>query len=135
MAPIRRQSKASDTKQVSFHLTSDVYAIVRREAAAQSISMSAWISHLISTHYGERRPQPAEPQRTALPDDAKHNTPAPDKRPGKIELPDPDVGVFTVDRDSGAVRGKRLKSDSELSGVEGGAPKRKGRNRNEEVDL
>ena len=42
MAPIRRQRKSSDTKQRSFHLTDDVYAIVEREASAQGISNSTY---------------------------------------------------------------------------------------------
>jgi hypothetical protein len=47
MAPTRRQGKNIDTRQRSFHLTDDVYAVVQERAAEAGISNSAWISQLI----------------------------------------------------------------------------------------
>lgn len=150
LPPIRRQRKSSDTKQRSFHLTDDVYAIVEREASAQGVSNSAWVSAVIqhvSQKVASQSVDPHSPERVAaawqehrrrttptLPDDAAPAASQPVKRLSKIALPDENVSEFTVER--GKVRGKKLKSDHETGGVEGGAPKRRGRiNRNEEIDL
>lgn len=152
MAPIRRQRKSSDTKQRSFHLTDDVYNIVEREAAEQGVSNSAWVSHLIFTHAS--RPddiphEPHSPERIAaarqehrrrttptLPADAAPAAPQPAKRTGRIALPDENVSEFSVDKTTGQVRGKRLRSDDELSGVERAPSERKkGKRRNEEIEL
>lgn len=132
MAPIRRQRKSSDTKQRSFHLTDDVYAIVEREASAQGISNSAWVSDLI----GRVARPPDAPRLRAADQPAAPITEASRFGERNIVLPDENVGEFVVDRARKSVQGKRLRSDNELSSVEGGAPKRRGRiNRNEEIDL
>lgn len=124
MTPTRRQGKFLDTRQRSFHLTDDVYAIVQERAAEEGISNSGWISNLIRSGSAASATQKQEPSRDRAADplrsgsatrkDAAPAAPAKNKR--NIVLPDERVSTFQVE--GNRVRTKRLKSDDQLGGIE-----------------
>lgn len=124
MTPTKRQGKFLETRQRSFHLTPDVYAIVQERAADAGISNSAWISNLIRT--GAAAPVAAKQEPPRLdPADTKVSgaatrkgaaTAAPAKNKREIALPDERVSTFQVE--GNRVRTKRLKSDDQLGGIE-----------------
>lgn len=123
MTPTRRQGKFLDTRQRSFHLTDDVYAIVQERAAAEGISNSGWISNLIRTGAAapvaaKQEPPRLDPADTTVSGAATRKgaaTAAPAKK-REIALPDERVSTFQVE--GNRVRTKRLKSDDQLGGIE-----------------
>lgn len=124
MTPVKRQGKFLDTRQRSFHLTDDVYAIVQERAAAEGISNSGWISNLIRTGAAAPVAAKQEPPVWETPPTNKDGpatrkdaaTAAPAKNKREIALPDERVSTFKVE--GNRVRTKRLKSDDQLGGIE-----------------
>lgn len=114
MTPTRRQGKNIDTRQRSFHLTDDVYAIVQESAAEAGISNSAWISNLIREAPTVRRERPVDPAAMTAVGEKIAQVKATGKR--NIILPDERASTFTVQ--GGEVKTKRLASDDQTGGVE-----------------
>lgn len=126
MTPTRRQGKFLDTRQRSFHLTDDVYAIVQERAAAEGISNSGWISNLIRSGGAAPAAQTQEPLANEPSDPPRSGSatrkgagPAAPANKRNIVLPDERASTFSVVKGARAkVQTKHLRSDDQLGGVE-----------------